>query len=196
VFQGYPEIMSVYHKPVPACNFAQTACQAAMSLARSGSCEPERIAAITIGVPSAGANYPGCDFRGPYEHVLQAKMSIQYNVVAALMTGGVTEANFELLQDPRLHRLLDKTRLEVDEAMTHAYPGQQGGAVEVLMTDGSRHQKRLADVVNATPADVRDRYRLAVADVIGADTATRIETLIDGLLLSQDAGELAAALSA
>ena len=196
VFEGQPEIMSVYHKPVPACNFAQTACQAAMALARTGRCDPERIAAITIRVPSAGANYPGCDFRGPYEHVLQAKMSIQYNVVAALMTAGVTEANFDLLQDPRLHRLLDKTRLEVDEAMTRAYPAQQGGAVEIQMTDGSLHQERLVDVVNATPTEVRARYRVAVADVMGTDAATRIEALIDGLLLSQDAGELAAALSA
>ena len=32
LFTGEPEILSVYHKPVPACNFAQTACQAALQL--------------------------------------------------------------------------------------------------------------------------------------------------------------------
>ena len=34
LFQGAPEILSVYHKPVPACNFAQTASQAALRIAR------------------------------------------------------------------------------------------------------------------------------------------------------------------
>ena len=34
MFHGaQPEIMAVYHKPAPACNYAQTACQAALALA-------------------------------------------------------------------------------------------------------------------------------------------------------------------
>ena len=34
LFRGSPEILSVYHKPVPACNFAQTPSQAALAIAR------------------------------------------------------------------------------------------------------------------------------------------------------------------
>ncbi len=196
MFQGGPEILAVYHKPVPACNFAQTACQAAMRLARSGRCAAEHIAAITIRVPSAGANYPGCDFTGPYDHVLQAKMSIQYNVAAALLTAGVTEANFELLKDARLHRLLSMTRLEVDADMTRAYPGQQGGGVEVRLADGSRHEERLIDVVNATADDVIARFRMAATERLGAEACARIESLVEGLQSSPDAGLLSAALSA
>lgn len=194
LFEGEPEILAVYHKPVPACNFAQTACQAALALARAGQCPPERIEAITIRVPHAGATYPGCDFLGPYDHVLQAKMSIQYNVAAALLTGGVTEANFELLRDARLHRLLGVTQLEVDEPMTRAYPGQQGGAVEVRLADGERHGMRLADVVNASEQDVRERFRAAATGRVGAAACARIEWLIDGLAQCDDAGQLAASL--
>ncbi len=61
---------------------------------------PERIASITVRVPRAGALYPGCDYAGPFAHVLQAKMSIQYNVAAALIEGGVTEQNFTRLRRP------------------------------------------------------------------------------------------------
>lgn len=194
-FAGAPEILAVYHKPVPACNFAQTASLAATRLARGGQCPIERIESLTIRVPHAGATYPGCDFCGPYAHVLQAKMSIQFNVVAALVMGGVTEANFELLADARVQRLLAITRLEVDDEMTRAYPAQQGGAVEVQLAGGARHAVRLDDVVNATAQEVRDRFQAAAVARLGEGATQRISQLIDGLAHDDDAGRLAAALA-
>ncbi|HEY8368261.1 MAG TPA: MmgE/PrpD family protein, partial [Thermodesulfobacteriota bacterium] len=80
LFDGPPEILAVYQKPAPACNFAQTACQAALRLARDLDGSPDAIAAVTVRVPHAAAAYPGCDFKGPFARRLQAKMSIQYNV--------------------------------------------------------------------------------------------------------------------
>ncbi len=196
LFEGGAEILSVYHKPVPACNFAQTATQAALALAQGGQCRVDQISSITIQVPSAGAQYPGCDFRGPYDHVLQAKMSIQYNVVAALMCAGVTEANFDLLQDPTLHALLANTRLVTDEAMTNAYPGHQGGGVLVTLRDGRQLHERLVDVVNATPQEVGQRFRSAVQAAMGPVHAERVCSLLDRLEHLDDAGQLAAALAA
>jgi 2-methylcitrate dehydratase PrpD len=190
LFAGAPEILSVYHKPVPACNFAQSACLAAVEIARKGRTPADRIAAITVKVPQAGASYPGCDFRGPFAHVLQAKMSIQYNVAAALMTGEVSEHNFALLQDPGLRRLLEATALEVDEGMTRVYPQRQGGAVEVQMLDGTRHASRLDDVVNASAAEVRERFRVAATSVLGAAACARIERFIEVLENAEDAGDL------
>ena len=191
LFQGQPEILSVYHKPVPACNFAQTACQAALRIAREHNCAPERIAAIIVRVPRAGAMYPGCDYSGPFTHILQGKMSIQYNVAAALIMGGVSERNFTLLDDATLHRLIGVTSLEVDDAMTQAYPSQQGGAVEVREAGGATPRVRLDDVVNATAADVRERFRAAAQSVVGAVQAREIEHGIDGLDASDNAGQLA-----
>lgn len=196
MFEGGAEILSVYHKPVPACNFAQTATQAALALAQRGQCRVDQISSITIQVPSAGAQYPGCDFLGPFDHVLQAKMSIQYNVVAALMCCGVTEANFDLLQDPTLHALLANTRLVTDEAMTRAYPEHQGGGVLVTLQDGSQLHERLVDVVNATSQEVDERFRSAVEAVIGRSRAERVSTLLADLEHLDDAGQLAAALAA
>ena len=50
-------MLAVYHKPIPACNFAQTACQAALRLSRDEGVAANRIAAITVRVPRAGALY-------------------------------------------------------------------------------------------------------------------------------------------
>lgn len=196
LFQGQPEILSVYHKPVPACNFAQTASQAALTIAREHTTAPERIAAITVRVPRAGALYPGCDYTGPFAHVLQAKMSIQYNVAAALIEGGVSEQNFTRLQDPGLQRLIGVMKLEIDEAMTRAYPGKQGGEVEVRESDGATHRIRLEDVVNASAADVRARFRAAAENVLGAARASEIESFIDGIELRKDVAQLGALLRA
>ena len=50
---------------------------------------------ITISVPDTAAKYPGCNFNGPFELPLQAKMSIQFGVVVAvaLVRGTIEEAN-------------------------------------------------------------------------------------------------------
>jgi 2-methylcitrate dehydratase PrpD len=157
---------------------------------------PERISSIAVRVPRAGKLYPGCDHRGPFAHVLQAKMSIQYNVAAALMQGSVSEKNFALLNDPVLQRLVGLTTLEVDDELTQAYPGQQGGDVEVSEIGGATHRVRLADVVNATAAGVRERFRTAAEDVVGAAQAREIERGIDELDRSDDVGRLATLLRA
>ena len=194
LFAGEPEILSVYHKPVPACNFAQTASQAALRLARACGFELDDVAAITVRVPLAGKRYPGCDHTGPFAHLLQAKMSIQYNVAAALIAHGVSEKNFALLDDARLHRLIGLMTLDVDDAMTRAYPGQQGGEVEIRCRGGALLRERLDDVVNASAAEVRARFRAAVSEAGGAQRARDLEDCIEQLPDSDDAGRLGALL--
>lgn len=196
LFSGEPEILSVYHKPVPACNFAQTASLAAAQLARMQSLSPERIRTISIRVPRAGKLYPGCDALGPFDRVLQAKMSIQYNVAAALMEGRVAESNFALLQDTRLRSLLDVTTLSVDDGMTDAFPKLQGAAVEVITTGAERHEVRLDDVINASADDVRARFREAVSQALGEGRMRAVEAFVDMLDTADDAGALGALLRA
>ncbi len=196
LFAAEPEILSVYHKPVPACNFAQTASQAALRLTREAGFSMDDIASITVRVPRAGALYPGCNHRGPFAHILQAKMSIQYNVAAALMEGGVSEKNFALLNDARLHRLIGLMSLEIDEEMTRVYPHQQGGEVEIHKRDGAVLRHRLKDVVNAEPSEVRDRFRVAATAMVGARRAAMIEDFIEHLHASDDAGQLSVLLEA
>lgn len=190
LFQGQAEILSVYHKPVAACNFAQTACQAALRIARDTHCAPRSIATINIRVPLAAASYPGCDFTGPFARILQAKMSIQYNVAAALVRGSVSEDSFALLDDPDLLRLLDVTTLEIDDELTRAFPGKQGAEVKVRRLDGSTHSTRLDDIVTAAASDIRERFRTAAERVLGKAPAREIEGFIDQLDHADDAGRL------
>src|SRR5277367_165557 len=84
-FSGGPlEILSVYYKPAPACNYAQTACQAALLLTEQQGFRSDDIESIVVKASAAAVGYPGCDYAGPFERILQAKMSIQYCVAATL----------------------------------------------------------------------------------------------------------------
>ena len=89
------------------------------------------------------------------------------------------------------------TRLEIDEAMTAAYPDRQGGEVISHQVGGTIHRSRLDNVINATTAAaVRSRFRSAVEKAFGAARAETIERAINELERSADAGELARSLRA
>ena len=179
------EILDVYHKPAPACNYAQTACQAALAISVNGS----DIAAITVKVPAAGMNYPGCNFSGPFERILQAKMSIQYGVAATLARRAIDESNYRLLSDAEVMRLAKLTTIESDPEFTAVYPRTQGAEVIVTMQSGEILRRRLEDVTPASPAEIRARFRAASGQKAGS-----IEALVDRLEQLDDVGTLSEAL--
>ena len=187
-FSGRPlEILSVYHKPAPACNYAQTACQSALALARE--VESRDIAAITVKASAAAVEYPGCNFAGPFDRILQAKMSIQYCVAATLVRRVIEETNYRRLDDPEIVRLAALARVEPDAAFTAAYPGAQGAEVILQLRNGSTVRRRLDDVTPASPGEIRERFRGAAGAAGG-----RIEAAVDSLEKQEDIGALSALL--
>ena len=187
-FAGKPlEILSVYHKPAPACNYAQTACQAALAL--SNRIDSREIEAITVKASAAAAGYPGCDFAGPFARILQAKMSIQYCVAATLARRVIEEANYRQLGDREIVRLAAITKIEADREFTAAYPRAQGAEVIVTVRGGRTLQFRMDDLRPASPDEIRARFRSAA----GA-AADAIETSIDHLEEEEDIGALSALL--
>jgi 2-methylcitrate dehydratase PrpD len=193
--RGAFEIMSVYHKPAPACNYAQTACQAALGLAVEDAVKSRDIVGIRIKCSAAAVAYPGCNFAGPFERILQAKMSIPYCVAATLAQREIAEANYHLLTDPEVNRLLTATTLEEDASFTADYPGAQGAEVSVTLRDGQTRRRRLRDLVPASAEQIRERFRSASEKVLGAKATSAVEATIDALEKQKDVGMLGAHLS-
>src|SRR5690606_15073268 len=144
-------------KPVPACNFAQAPAQAARDLAMRHDLDCSAVRAIRVRVSLAASAYPGCDCSGPFERVLQAKMSIQYNVAAALVTRGHTEEAYRPQAQPEVVRLAALAAVEVDDALTSAFPARQGAEVIVETRAGDTLSCRYDDVVPASAAEVEQR---------------------------------------
>ena len=189
------EIMEVYHKPAPACNYAQTATQLAQALASEDGVRSADVTAIQIKATAAAVGYPGCDYAGPFTKALQAKMSIQFCAAAALSRGIIEEANYRNLADPEVNRLSGITTIEIDPALTAAYPAHQGAAMTVTLRNGKTRTRSLSDVVPATPEQIRARFRSAAEKVLGAEATGAAEAFIDSLDQQDNAGALARLLS-
>lgn len=190
LFDGAPEIVSVFFKPVPVCNFAQTPCLAALALAKDHRIDSGEITEVVVSATSAAKTYPGCDHPGPFARILQAKMSIQHAVASALLRGVVDESSYKALDDPALLTLAAKIRVETSDEFTSAFPAKQGAEVTVRMRDGRAYSRRLADVAQADPDLIRSRFRAAAAATIGRDAAGAIEAGIDDLDNSSDVGAI------
>ena len=186
-----PEIMAVYNKPVPACNFAQTAAQAALRVARELGTS-EDIATVSIRVPEAAARYPGCDSRGPFHNALQAKMSIPFSVAAVLARGALEEGNYAHIDDIRILRLVERTDLQSEPGLTAAFPANQGAEIIVSLRNGTAIHQRLDNVIAATPGEIRARFRQAAAGVIGEKRALYLEALVDNCTSLPDSRVIAA----
>jgi 2-methylcitrate dehydratase PrpD len=188
---GESEIMAVYNKPVPACNFAQTAAQAALRVSHELA-STEEIDRVIIRAPDAAVRYPGCDSMGPYRNALQAKMSIPFSVAATLARGEIEEENYSELDDADIIRLVAVTDLGADPGFTAAFPGKQGAEVTVHLRSGRTIRHALPDVIAATPSEIRARFRAAAIRALGEDRAHRLEQLIDGCEQLGNAGDIAA----
>jgi 2-methylcitrate dehydratase PrpD len=186
-----PEIMAVYNKPAPACNFAQTAAQTALRIARELGTS-EDIATVSIGVPEAAARYPGCDSKGPFHNALQAKMSISFSVAAVLARGALEEDNYADVDDPGILRLVERTELRSEPDLTAAFPANQGAELFIGLRNGKTIHQRLANVIAATPGEIRARFRQAASDVIGDKRTRHLEELVDDCTSLSDSRVVAA----
>ena len=182
--------MAVYNKPAPACNFAQTAAQTALRVARELGTS-EDIATVSIRVPEAAARYPGCDSKGPFHNALQAKMSIPFSVAAVLARGALEEENYARVDDIRILRLIERIDLQSAPDLTAAFPANQGAEVLVGLHNGTTIRQRLDNVIAATPEEIRARFRQAASSVI-RDRARDLEELVDSCASLPDCRVIAA----
>ena len=189
------EIMTVYWKPAPACNYVQTPCQAALELVNEG-VKAGEIERIEVASFTEAVQYPGCDHAGPFGSILEAKMSIQYSVAATFVTGAMEEANYKRLDDPEIARLAKRVVLSLDPDLEKAYPNHQGVGITVTLKDGSRRSMRLADLTPCDHEGVRTRFRKVGAEQLDAGAAGAILEAIDGLEKANDLRALSKALAA
>ena len=190
LFADRPEILAVFFKPVPACNFAQTPAQAALALAQRHRVRAADIDSVVARVTKAAALYPGCDASGPFTQILQAKMSIHYNVAAALAHGNFAERNYVPQQNVEVQALAKRVKLEIDPGFTSAFPGKQGAAIVVRTRDGQTLEQSADNVEPTDPDGVHERFFAAASERLGADRAHELDRLIGTLEQARDAREL------
>src|SRR5262245_36782422 len=117
------EILAAYHKPAPACNYAQTPAQAALAVRSAHAFSARDIEQVVVKSFPEAIAYPGCNHGGPYRTQLQAKMSIQFTVAAVLVHGRLDDAVFrDFAGHGEVARLARHVRLEVDAELARGSP--------------------------------------------------------------------------
>src|SRR3546814_11911739 len=126
--------ISDWSSDVCSSDLAQSPCQAALRAVRLAGAR--RIEAVCIDTTEAAVRYPGCDAIGPFQHALQAKMSIPFGVAATLARGAIGEDNYRPLDDPAIARLVAATTLRPDAQSRPAFPAPPGPRVAPLPHQG------------------------------------------------------------
>ena len=193
LFTGAPVISSVYNKPLPVCNFAQTPAQAAIEVARGAGFDHRRVSRLTVGVTDAARRYPGCDHAGPFGRPVQGQMSIQFCVGAALVHGEVRREHFDALDDPNVLRLARLCELETDPVLTAAFPARQGARIEVVLDDGQVFAQATQALAPATEAEVFAGLERDGAGVLGEAPTRALLDLVRRLPQAPNARELLSA---
>ena len=187
-FSGAAEISRVFFKQVPACNYAQTAAQVAVKVRKENGLDANAIDKVDIRVPHAAAHYPGCDFAGPFTSILQARMSIHFNVASALLHGDFDDRHYRDFGNAVTTALSQRVSVQVDDALSAAYPGKQGAGITVTTGKGT-FTSALDDVQAATDEEVRLRFldvagdagENLLAQVLALESSPDISTFLQSL---------------
>lgn len=166
--------LEVVHKRVPACVFAQAPCEAALALLRGQAIDTDAVVAVEIGVARAAAEFPGCDFTGPFDSPSAAQQSIQFGVASVLHDAGLDEALWAHPEVPALAELAARCRLVEDPVLESAYPSQLGACVAVVLRDGRRLTARVAEAAPMSVEEIEARHLDDTTACLGAPAAVRL----------------------
>lgn len=180
---GHYSILDVLFKPAPACALVQTTAQAALD-ALKAEIIPDMIQSGTIHTFLLGKTYAGCDNAGPFDALLQARMSNQFNFAATLFHRRIANSNYYDYQNPEIKRLASVLSLREDPSYTVRFPDKQPVRVELRLRDGtskSIYREEPAylssyDVIARLYDHCRDDYGTERVSQI-VESAMRLETM-------------------
>jgi 2-methylcitrate dehydratase PrpD len=126
------ECLELYVKPYPCCRWTQPAIDAALSI-RAGIEDPAQIAGVVV------RTFAAADLlsRRRPENTEEMQYSLVWPVATALVRGvfGVDEV-LGGFDDVRVERLVHCMRVEVDPALSSAFPARRLTSVDVELSDG------------------------------------------------------------
>lgn len=174
-------MLDVIHKLAPACVFAQAPCQAALDLARQGQVATAEIASVEIGVARAAAEFPGCDFAGPFIDPAAAQQSIPFGVASVLCAGAIDESHWAQPRNPQVNRLAARCRVVVDPAIDSAYPRRLGASVSVCLANGKTSRASVPEAPPMSVQAIESRFAadagLLLGEAVVAELLESIRTL-------------------
>jgi 2-methylcitrate dehydratase PrpD len=137
-------ISDAYFKPYPCCRHFHALVDAVRILQARRPFGPDAVRRLELGLYEVGVM--GHDHKRA-ANLLDAQMSAPVVAALAIARGDLTARSFapDMLADPAVNRLADRTDVRVDPECEQAYPARRSGRVRIELTDGTRLEERVID---------------------------------------------------
>lgn len=173
-------------KPYAACGSLHSAIDAVLELRAAHGIDPRQVARVTLGTSPVVITQ--CGFAYEPHSVLQAQLSAQYVLAAALWDGNALAAQFSpgRIADRDLLALASRVESVVDPEVARRYPDAFAGAVTITMADGRRLHRfvehpRGSAARPLSDAEVQAKFRGLAGPLLGEGRAQGIEVLVANL---------------
>jgi 2-methylcitrate dehydratase PrpD len=169
----------VCFKPYSCCGSNHACIDAALSLAAEHGFTAANVRRVIVGVSRVVERQTGFPYRP--STVLNAQMSLRYNVAVALVDGHALLDQFrdDRIADPVVCALASRVDVEVDPEMDAVYPARYAGIVSILLDDG-RCVRRRVDFSKGMPEnpmsaeDIAAKFFALAGAVVGDAAARRL----------------------
>ena len=130
-------------KPHACCGSNHACIDAALALARENRLDVRQIKRVVAGIGRVVETQTGFEYKP--STVLNAQMSLRYNLAVALIDGRALLEQFtpERIAAPEVCELASRVSIEIDAEMDRLYPRLYAGIVHIEMQDGRRFTRRV-----------------------------------------------------
>lgn len=187
-------------KPHACCGSNHACVDAAIALMRNHRLTPDDLERVVAGIPSVVRTQTGFDYQA--DSVLNAQMSLRYNIAVAMHDGQAYLEQFapERIVEPRTVALARRVEIEIDPDIDRAYPEIYGGRVTIVTRDGRTLSERV-DYSRGMPenpmshAEIERKFMSLATVAVGADRAAEILALANGAFAADSVSPLNAILT-
>ncbi len=166
-------------KPHACCGSNHACVDGAIDIMQREDLSPDDIASVQVGIGQVVMQQTGFAYHPG--SVLNAQMSIRYNVAVALMDRRAYLEQFtpQRIADPALTRLAERIEVVIDAEMDAVYPERYAGKIEIVCHDGRRYAERV-DFSRGMPerpmdrAWIEDKFRSLAGSVIGGPASESV----------------------
>lgn len=187
-------------KPHACCGSNHACVDAAISLVRENKLDMADVARVVAGIPSVVQTQTGFEYRA--DSVLNAQMSLRYNIAVAMIDGQAYLEQFtpERIVEQQVFELSKRVEIEIDPEIDRAYPEIYGGKVTIHTRQGKVLTRQvdysLGMPENPMPhAEIERKFMSLAGAAVGAEKAAEILVLANGAFKAKSMAPLNKALT-
>ncbi len=189
----------VCFKPYSCCGSNHACIDATLGIMREYALADSDVAHVTAGISRVVDRQTGFEYKP--STVLNAQMSLRYNIAVALADG---RAYLEQFSDSRISapdvcELARRVIVEIDPEMDRVYPALYAGVVHIRTKDGRRFSRRVDHSKGMpenrmTPHEIDEKFISLASSAVGASKARQLLAIARGVPASESIAHVSRAI--